>query len=110
MGLTRLRFGDVSWSVRSDVAELLFSPDGLRLPEWLASGQASIIKHGPHRTVYHVTFAARSIYIKHHRVPNAISVLSQFAQSSKGRRELTSIEKANASAIPTIEPLALGEQ
>jgi tRNA A-37 threonylcarbamoyl transferase component Bud32 len=110
MGLTRLRFGDVFWRVRSDVTELLFNAAGLRLAEWLSSGQASIIKHGPHRTVYHVTFGTRSIYIKHHRVPNARAMLSQWVQSSKGRRELACIENATARAIPTIEPLALGEQ
>jgi tRNA A-37 threonylcarbamoyl transferase component Bud32 len=37
-------------------------------------------------------------------------LLSQWAQSSKGRRELACIENATARDIPTIEPLALGEQ
>jgi tRNA A-37 threonylcarbamoyl transferase component Bud32 len=110
IGLTRLRFGDVFWRVRPDVAELLFNSTGLRLHEWLLSGQASVVKHGPHRTVYQVRIGARSIYIKHHRVPSAHAMLSQWARSSKGRRELTCLEKAAERAIPTIEPLALGEQ
>jgi tRNA A-37 threonylcarbamoyl transferase component Bud32 len=109
-GLTCLRFGDVCWRVRPDVAEILFNSSGLRLQDWLASGQASIVKHGPHRTVYRVQLADRSIYIKHHRVPNAGAMLSQWAQSSKGRRELACIDKAAAATIPTLTALALGEQ
>jgi tRNA A-37 threonylcarbamoyl transferase component Bud32 len=110
IGSTFLRFGDISWRVRSDAAPVLFNSSGLRLQDWLRSGQASIVKHGPHRTVYRVQLGPRSIYIKHHRVPNTGAMLSQWVQSSRGRRELNCIERATAAAIPTLEPLALGEQ
>lgn len=109
-GATYLRFGDVRWHVRGDVADLLFNADGLRLPHWIKSGQARIVKHGPHRTVYHVQLDDRSIYIKHNRVPDIRAVLSQWVQTSKGRRELNCIEKLAAASVPTIAPLALGEQ
>jgi len=31
--------------------------DGLRMPQWLADGQARVVKQGPHRIVYRVEFA-----------------------------------------------------
>ena len=108
--LTRLRFGDVCWRVRSDVAQLLFDASGLRLASWLHSGQARVVKQGPHRTVYHVQLDGRSIYIKHFRVADTRAMLSQWAQSSKGRREWDRAERAAARAIPTVVPIALGEQ
>ncbi len=107
---TRLRFGDIWWRVRSDAAELLFGPRGLRLANWLETGQASVVKQGPHRTVYRVQLQDRSVYIKHNRVNDARAMLSQWAQSSKGRREWNQVELAASHSIPTIEPLALGEQ
>ncbi len=109
-GLTRLRFGDLSWRVRSDVAQLLFDSAGLRLSSWLQSGRASIVKQGPHRTVYRVQLDDRSVYVKHYRVADARAMFSQWAQSSKSRREWDRAERAAAAAIPTIVPLALGEQ
>lgn len=109
-GLTRLRFGDLSWRVRSDVAHLLFDSAGLRLSSWLQSGRASIVKQGPHRTVYRVQLDGRSVYVKHYHVADARAMFSQWAQSSKSRREWDRAERAAAAAIPTIVPLALGEQ
>jgi tRNA A-37 threonylcarbamoyl transferase component Bud32 len=109
MGLTRLRFGDVAWRVRADVADEIFDSSGLRLHDWIASGRATVVKQGPHRIVYRVQLANRSIYIKHHRVPNARVMFSQWAQSSKGNREFDRIERA-AAAVPTIVPLAVGEE
>lgn len=109
-GLTRLRFGDLSWRVRSDVAHLLFDSAGLRLSSWLQSGRASIVKQGPHRTVYRVQLDGRSVYVKHYRAADVRAMFSQWAQSSKSRREWDRAERAAAAAIPTIVPLALGEQ
>jgi tRNA A-37 threonylcarbamoyl transferase component Bud32 len=109
-GLTRLRFGDLAWHVRSDVSHLLFDSMGLRLPSWLQAGQASIVKHGPHRTVYRVQLDGRSVYVKHYRVADARAMFSQWAQSSKSRREWDHAERAAAASIPTFVPLALGEQ
>jgi tRNA A-37 threonylcarbamoyl transferase component Bud32 len=109
-GYLSIRFGDVHWRVRADAADSLFDREGLRLPTWLRGGQASIVKQGPHRTVYRVQLPERSVYVKHYRVADTRAMLSQWAQSSKGRREWNRIAQAAGSSIPTPVPLALGEQ
>ena len=108
--LTRLRFGDVCWEVRQDIAPLLFDSRGLQLSHWLESGQASIVKSGPHRTVYRVQLEGQSLYVKHFRVADARAMLSQWARLSRARREWNRAEQAMACALPTITPLAIGEQ
>ena len=44
----RFTAGGVRWQVAPACREMLFDQDGLRLSEWLAAGQARIIKTGPH--------------------------------------------------------------
>src|SRR5262245_50307960 len=107
---TTLRFGDTSWQVRSDATDTLFDTSGFRLPPWIESGQASIVKRGPHRTVYRVDLCGHCVYVKHYRVADARTMMSQWAQSSRGRREWDRATRAAQAAIPTIVPLALGEQ
>ncbi len=110
IGITRLRFGDVWWRVRADAAKWLFDSCGLPLDRWLKNGQASVVKQGPHRTVYRVQLDGHSVFIKHHRVADARAMLSQWLQSSKGRREWNLAEQAADRDIPTFVPLALGEE
>jgi tRNA A-37 threonylcarbamoyl transferase component Bud32 len=109
IGFTRLRFGDFIWRVRNDAASWLFDSRGLRLSSWLESGQASVVKHGPHRTVYRVQLDGRTIYVKHHRVADTRAMISQWLQSSKGRREWETAVETSEYRLPTPVPLALGE-
>ena len=50
----RVKAGGVRWQIRPECREELLGPEGLRLQEWLWRGQAAVVKHGPHRTVYRV--------------------------------------------------------
>src|SRR5262245_25793004 len=59
------------WEVAAEYRELLLGPEGLRLAEWLEKGQARVVKHGPHRTVYRVILPQVDCYIKHCRVHDA---------------------------------------
>src|SRR4051812_43623026 len=61
---------DLDWDLAPDVRSVLVGPNGLKLPDWIANGQARIIKHGPHRTVYQVNLPNLRFYLKHNRVHN----------------------------------------
>jgi tRNA A-37 threonylcarbamoyl transferase component Bud32 len=109
--------GGVRWQLQPALlAELpgrdlgrLFGPDGLRLDEWLAAGQAQVVKHGPHRTVYRVVRGGLDFHVKHNRAADRRARLREFVRGSKARSEY---EKALAVAdhgVPTVVPLAVGE-
>jgi tRNA A-37 threonylcarbamoyl transferase component Bud32 len=100
--------GGARWQIRPGL-EHLFGPDGLRLNEWLAIGQARAIKHGPHRTVYHVVLPGLSFYLKHNRLADRRAWLRELVRPSKARIEYNHALAVAARHIPTIEPLAIGE-
>lgn len=108
--LIALRTGDVRWQVDPGCRDQLFGPAGLRLPEWLAAGQAQVIKHGPHRTVYRVQLPGLQFYLKHCRLADVRAWLREWVRPAKavaeGRRALS----VAARRVPTVEPLALGQQ
>ena len=60
--------GDICWQIDPVWQHHLLGPEGLRLDEWLRTGQATIVKHGAHRTVYHVTLPGLSCYVKLNRL------------------------------------------
>ncbi|HZV04080.1 MAG TPA: lipopolysaccharide kinase InaA family protein [Gemmataceae bacterium] len=103
-----LERGGVRWEIRPGL-EHLFGPDGLRLDEWLAAGQASIVKHGPHRTVYHVVLPGLDFYLKHNRLADCRAKLRELVRPSKARSEYEHARAVAARQVPTFEPLALGE-
>ena len=105
-----LTAGDVHWRVRRDAKELVFTSDCAKISKWMETGQATVVKHGPHRTVYKLHVDNRSFYLKHFRVPDTQALLSQWVQRSKGRREWEMLRCAASHKVPTSLPVALGEQ
>jgi serine/threonine protein kinase len=101
---------DVGWWYRDGWGEMLLGPDGLRLDEWRASGVLTTVKAGPHRIVYRVRLAETTIYIKHFLVPNRRAVLRQWVRRGKGRNEGKRSVHLATIGVPTITPVALGEQ
>ena len=79
----------------------LFGPNGLPVDEWLRTGQARIVKHGPHRTVYHVVSPGLSFYLKHYRLADLRAWLRGLVRPSKARMEY---ERARAVADRSIPP------
>jgi tRNA A-37 threonylcarbamoyl transferase component Bud32 len=100
--------GGVRWQIRPAL-EFLFGPHGLRLDEWLAAGQARAVKHGPHRTVYHVALPELDFYLKHNRLADRRAWLREMVRPSKARIEYNHALAVAARGVPTIEPLAVGE-
>src|SRR5262245_40038728 len=97
------------WQVAPELRELLFGPDGLRLPEWLERGQARIVKHGPHRTVYRVVLPGLDFHLKHCRLMDARSWLRELVRPPKARMEFERAAAVAARGVPTALPLGVGE-
>jgi tRNA A-37 threonylcarbamoyl transferase component Bud32 len=105
----KLRGGGVCWEVQPDLHGLLLDGRALRLAEWLRDGQARIVKHGPHRTVYHVTLPDLDCHVKHYRLHDTRTWLRELVRPSKARLEYDRALAVAARGIPTITPLATGE-
>ncbi len=102
--------GDVRWRVRNDWNHALLGPDGLRLDEWEKQGTLTTVKRGPHRVVYRADLPEGSVFVKHFLVPNLRAILRQWFRRGKGRNEGKRAVRLAAIGVPTITPIALGEQ
>ncbi|MFO0910262.1 MAG: lipopolysaccharide kinase InaA family protein [Isosphaeraceae bacterium] len=101
---------DVGWWVRADRECTLLGPTGLRFDEWQEQGRLRVIKKGPHRIVYRVELDEGPVYVKHYLVPGLPAKLRQWFRRGKGRNEGRRTKYLNEIGIPTITPIALGEQ
>jgi tRNA A-37 threonylcarbamoyl transferase component Bud32 len=102
--------GGIRWWLAPEVRQALIGPDGLRLDEWLKSGQACIVKQGPHRIVYRVNLGHEVVYVKHNLLPDRRAWLRQMVRPSKARMEYDRAVAIAARGVPTVEPLAVGER
>jgi tRNA A-37 threonylcarbamoyl transferase component Bud32 len=102
--------GDVGWWVRADWQRGLLGPDGLRLDEWRRQGRLAVVKKGPHRVVYRVDLPEGTVYVKHFLVPSFRAKLRQWFRRGKGRNEGKRTRLLDSIGVPTINPIALGEQ
>jgi tRNA A-37 threonylcarbamoyl transferase component Bud32 len=108
--LSQVRVGGVRWSVDPALQHSFLDHAGLRLPHWLSAGQAHVVKQGPHRVVYRVELPGLCFYLKHNRVTDTRTWIRQLVRPSKARQEFDKALAVAARGVPTIAPLALGEQ
>jgi serine/threonine protein kinase len=108
--LTQHTVAGFRWTLTTELRSVLFGPQGLRLDEWVRTGEAHVVKHGPHRVVYRIDLPGISFYLKHNRIPDRLSWLRQLIRQSKARKEYESALAIAARGVPTITPLGLGEQ
>jgi tRNA A-37 threonylcarbamoyl transferase component Bud32 len=87
----------------------LLGPQGLRLDEWLQSGQAQQIKDGPHRTVYRIDLPERSFYLKRYARPPWWRAVWSYLRGSPSQREWQNTLALLQKKIPTAVPLAWGQ-
>jgi tRNA A-37 threonylcarbamoyl transferase component Bud32 len=109
-----ITIGPMRWTVHPEWRDRLLGPQGLRLDEWLRTGQAEVVKHGPHRTVYRIalpstTGASQVVYLKHNRPWNLRAWLRELIRPPKSRIEYDQAREIAARGIDTVEPLAVGE-
>ena len=100
--------GGLCWEVAAGYRDVLLGPDGLRLGEWLAAGQARVIKHGPHRTVYRVVLPEVDCYVKHCRVQDGRAWLRECVRPAKARGEYDRCRAVAERGVSTVIPLAVG--
>jgi tRNA A-37 threonylcarbamoyl transferase component Bud32 len=110
LGLVGLNAGGLRWRVTPECRDRLFGPEGLRLHEWLAAGQAVLVKRGPHRQVYRVNLPGLSFYLKHNRVRDVRTWVRQLVRPSKAAMEFRRAMAVAARGVPTITPLGLAER
>jgi tRNA A-37 threonylcarbamoyl transferase component Bud32 len=103
-----VRAGGLRWRVAAQWRAQLLDANGLRIDEWLQAGQARVVKHGPHRTVYHVTLPDLDFYVKHYRLMDTRAWLRELVRPAKARMEYDRARAVAARRIPTVEPLAVG--
>ncbi len=97
------------WELPSEFRAELLAGAELKLADWLRGGAARIVKHGPHRTVYHVTLPRLDFYVKHNRLPDARSWLRQWFRPAKARIEYDRALAIHGRGIATAVPLGIGE-
>ena len=102
--------GEVGWWFRDGWGDVLLGPDGLRIEEWRDEGRVTTIKSGPHRIVYRVDLPQGAIYLKHFLVPDWRATIRQWVRRGKGRNEGKRSQHLATIGVPTITPVALGEQ
>jgi tRNA A-37 threonylcarbamoyl transferase component Bud32 len=102
--------GEVGWWHRWGWGEVLLGPEGLRLSEWRLQGRLTTIKSGRQRIVYRVDLPEGPVYIKHFLVPDRRAKYRQWVRRGKGRNEGRRSQFLASIGVPTITPVALGEQ
>jgi tRNA A-37 threonylcarbamoyl transferase component Bud32 len=88
--------------------EGLFGPGGLRLEEWLAAGQAEVVKQTPHRAVYRVVLPGLDFHVKHYKGDRR-DRLRRLLRGSRAAREYAVGREVAARGVPAPEVLAWGE-
>jgi tRNA A-37 threonylcarbamoyl transferase component Bud32 len=101
--------GGCRWQVVPEYQEVLLGRHGLRLAEWLEAGNARIVKHGTHRTVYRVVLPGLDFHLKHFRLHDGRAWLRECIRPSKARLEYERSLAVARRGVPTITPLAIGE-
>ncbi|MCI0680946.1 MAG: lipopolysaccharide kinase InaA family protein [Gemmataceae bacterium] len=101
--------GAFRWRLQPDFAQQL-GPDGVRLQEWLRTGQATVVKQGPHRVVYRVALPQVTFYVKHNLTPDRVTWFRQLIRPSKARREYDSALEVAARGVATAWPLAWAQE
>lgn len=108
-GSAEVEAGGCRWHLPPGLHTLLLGPQGLRLPEWLEQGAATIVKKGPHRVVYRVQLGTLTFFVKHNLAPDWRAWLRQWIRPSKARMEFDRARGIAERGIDTVIPLGFGE-
>ncbi len=106
----RRRSGDVAWNVDPAWEAVLLDEGGLRWQQWARDGSIRVIKDGPHRTVYRIDLPQISFFLKHYRCAAMSRAGRHLIRPSASRREFQRAHDLVRRRIPTVRPVAVGEQ
>lgn len=104
-----LQRGETHWQVEADLVDTLFDEQDLRLKDWLKAGKATIVKTGPHRTVYKLHLPEGRFYLKHYRIADWQAQLQNLFRPTKAELEWKAALRLIDLQINTFEPVALGK-
>jgi tRNA A-37 threonylcarbamoyl transferase component Bud32 len=82
---------------------------GPGLVERLATGQVTVVKQAPHRSIYRVELPDLDVFVKHYPLCDRRSWLRGLWRPSKARGEHDKAVALAARGIATVEPLAYAE-
>src|SRR5947209_7844103 len=103
-----LSVAGLHWRLPAEFRELLLNQHGLRLDEWQRGGQARVIKHAAHRTVYEVRLPGLHFFLKHNRAPDLRARLRAWLRPDKALGEFERTIEVARRGVPTYTPLAAG--
>jgi tRNA A-37 threonylcarbamoyl transferase component Bud32 len=104
-----IRCAGIRWHLARGASDVL-SRDVLDLAAHEESGNAQLVKNGPHRTVYRVSLPHGVVFWKRCRIAGLRSWLRQCIRPPKARMEYDRAVSLAARGIATFEPLAWGIQ
>lgn len=104
-----LRINGGVWQVHPGWEQVLFDVHGVRLHQWLASGQATAVKEGAGRIVYRIDLPQAEVYLKHYRVRGLCASGRVLLRRSPAQREYRTACRLLERRIPTTQPLAWGQ-
>jgi len=99
----------VAWTVRADLASQLMPSLQRSADNPSADRSVETVKTGPHRTVYRLSLAAGEFYLKHFRVNDWKTLLLNALRPTKADLEWHAALRIARLAMPTFEPVALGQ-
>src|SRR3954469_11539131 len=102
--IANLSAGGIRWQMPCEYRDLLLDGGGLRLDEWLRTGQACVIKHGSHRTVYEVRLPGLHFFLKRNRAGDARARLRAWLRPGKALSEYNRTLAVAARGVPTYVP------
>jgi tRNA A-37 threonylcarbamoyl transferase component Bud32 len=93
-----------------EFAAIFERESSLPIDRWLASGQAKVVKQGPHRIVWRIELPGVSFHLKKNLIPNWRARMRVWMRGPKARREFGLIEAVQERGIPTSQALAWAER
>lgn len=104
----RIDCGRQRWWVDPAWGERLLGGEGLRLAEWERGGQVEVIKQSITRTVYRVSLAGQTVFVKHYPIGDWRSRVRRWLRPAKALHEWRQTLQLRRGAVPTVTPLAVG--
>jgi hypothetical protein len=125
-GWSQLCFPAARWSVVPEWRQILFSDTGLRWQEWRDSGRLHLVKDAPHRKVFRVELGLqilpqhtanpdfglagkKTVYVKLYPLTGFRQLAETLGVSNKAREECEKLLSLLRQGIPTVEPIACGQ-
>lgn len=109
-GMVTFCLAQTRWQVCADRVDELFDSSGLKLTEWKRHGQTTIIKNGPHRTVYHLELPSGGYFLKHFKADDWKTKLRQLVTPCRAELEYHAVQRVAELGIPTFETIAIGQR